>query len=122
MKLTADTITDAQIRALWKAGGNAISGRTLMIALAEPFPWGDYPSAEEIRVAREICAEVLNKRTRHIASIEADAESLQRGGSCRSAQCTCGWNGPQRSSLELAADDALEHEGSNMWLTTRGVE
>lgn len=49
---------------------------------------------------------------RHIASIEADAESLRRGGSTRTAICVCDWRGPQRATLELAADDAFIHEGS----------
>lgn len=48
---------------------------------------------------------------RHITHIEADPESLRRGGSCRTAACTCGWRGPQRGTMVLAADDALSHEG-----------
>ena len=47
---------------------------------------------------------------RHVSSILNDAESFHRGGSTRIATCTCGWIGPQRSTLELAADDAIEHE------------
>ena len=50
--------------------------------------------------------------TRHIACIEVDLESLHRGGSTRTAVCTCSWRGPERGSLELAADDALLHEQS----------
>jgi hypothetical protein len=52
-------------------------------------------------------------RKRHIASIEAHPDSLRRGGSTRTAICNCGWRGPQRASIELAADDALTHEGSD---------
>jgi hypothetical protein len=51
---------------------------------------------------------------RHVAYIEPDLESLRRGGSCRTAICTCGWKGPERLTLELSADDALEHERSDM--------
>lgn len=50
---------------------------------------------------------------KHIASVEVDQESLRRGGSSRAAVCACGWRGPQRSSLELAVDDALIHEQSD---------
>lgn len=57
--------------------------------------------------------------TRHIAYIENDTESLHRGGSCRTATCVCGWKGPQRSTLELAADDALIHEGSDMHVVAK---
>lgn len=46
----------------------------------------------------------------HIASIAVDLESVRRGGSCRTAVCTCGWVGPERATLEMAADDAMEHE------------
>jgi hypothetical protein len=31
----------------------------------------------------------------------------------RMANCHCGWNGPQRATIELAADDALIHEESD---------
>ena len=55
-------------------------------------------------------AKSLSDRTRHLACIEHDVESLRRGGSCRTAVCLCGWKGPQRATLELAADDALTHE------------
>jgi hypothetical protein len=47
---------------------------------------------------------------RHITSIESDEESFQRGGASRTAVCTCGWRGSQRSTLELVVDDACEHE------------
>lgn len=50
---------------------------------------------------------------RHVVYIEPHPESLRRGGSTRTAMCICGWKGPQRSSLELAVDDALLHEGSD---------
>jgi hypothetical protein len=47
---------------------------------------------------------------RHLAYVEADFESMRRGGSCRTAACLCGWRGPERATLDLAADDALTHE------------
>ena len=59
--------------------------------------------------------------TRHLAYIEADFESLRRGGSCRTATCICGWKGPQRGTLELAADDALTHERSHVVVDRRDV-
>lgn len=46
----------------------------------------------------------------HFAYIEAHLESFGRGGTCRMAACLCGWRGAQRGTLELAVDDALEHE------------
>lgn len=63
--ITAETITDEQIRELWGSKPNAITGRTLMVALSEPFPWGEYPSAEETHKARARCAEILNARQVH---------------------------------------------------------
>jgi len=47
--------------------------------------------------------------TQHLAYVEVDLESIDRGGSTRIAACLCGWKGPQRATLELAADDALTH-------------
>jgi hypothetical protein len=47
---------------------------------------------------------------RHLTSIDLDRESARRGGSTRTALCTCGWQGPQRGTIELAVDDALGHE------------
>jgi hypothetical protein len=46
----------------------------------------------------------------HLAYIEAHLASFSRGGTCRAAACFCGWRGAQRGTLELAVDDALEHE------------
>jgi hypothetical protein len=57
---------------------------------------------------------VSNEHTRHLAYVEADFESIGRGGSTRTATCLCGWKGPQRATLELAADDALMHERTNI--------
>ncbi len=54
---------------------------------------------------------------KHFASIETDLESVRRGGSTRTALCTCGWRGPQRATIELAADDALIHERSGAQAT-----
>jgi len=56
---------------------------------------------------------------RHLAFVEADFESLRRGGSTRTAVCRCGWKGPERVTLELAVDDALIHEGSEMRVVMR---
>ena len=47
---------------------------------------------------------------RHIAYVDVDLESIARGGSTRTAACRCGWRGPERATLDLAADDALTHE------------
>ena len=46
----------------------------------------------------------------HIAYVEVDFDDL----STRTAVCTCGWKGPERTTLELAVDDALIHEESDM--------
>lgn len=59
--LTAETITDEQIRKLWRMNAG-LTGRTLMIALGEPFAWGEFPTADEQRAARARCAEILNAR------------------------------------------------------------
>lgn len=69
----------------------------------------------ETRRTGEPAAEVPLKRTdRHVTYIDPDLESMRKGGTVRTAACSCGWRGPQRSTLELACDDALQHEGSNM--------
>jgi hypothetical protein len=62
---------------------------------------------------------VRRDRLRHVAYVEAVSESLRRGGSTRIAACLCGWRGPERAPLELAVDDALMHEQSDMWVTKR---
>ena len=42
----------------------------------------------------------------HVAYVEIDPEwKISRW-----AACTCGWKGPQRSTLEVVTDDALAHE------------
>jgi hypothetical protein len=51
-----------------------------------------------------------DQSTRHVTYVEADFMSLHRGGSTRTAVCICGWKGPQRATLEVVAEDALEHE------------
>ena len=61
---------------------------------------------------RRVVEPVHTDRKRHHAYIEADFESMRRGGSSRTAKCLCGWEGPERGTLELAADDALIHEQS----------
>lgn len=62
--LTADTITDEQIRELWRWPSNAITGRLLFTALGEPVGFAEAPTAEEIRAARARCAELLNARAK----------------------------------------------------------
>lgn len=59
---------------------------------------------------------------RCIAYVEIDQESLRRGGSSRTATCTCGWRGPERGSLELAVDDALLHEKSDFAVQRKGKD
>lgn len=61
MRVTAETLTEAQIKELWLFGGNLISGRTLFIALGESVG-GRRPSSEEILAARERCAAAWNTR------------------------------------------------------------
>lgn len=56
--------------------------------------------------------QIVTRPDVHIASITVDLESVRRGGSCRTAVCVCGWIGPQRATLEMATDDAMEHEGT----------
>jgi hypothetical protein len=60
--ITADTITDEQVKSVWALGGNLITGRQLMDALSEPLPSGEYPTPTEVREARARCAEILNAR------------------------------------------------------------
>lgn len=47
---------------------------------------------------------------KHLAHVEPISASYRRGGSSRTARCTCGWKGPERATLDLAADDAISHE------------
>lgn len=68
----------------------------------------------QVEIAVAAADPECDRPRRHLAYIEADAESLRRGGSTRTAVCTCGWRGPQRGTLELVVDDALTHEGSDM--------
>lgn len=83
--ITAENITDAQIREAWETCGNCITGRQLMVALAEPFPWGEYPSAAETHKARARVAHVLNTRDAIIAEHretfgrDPSPEALKRG-------------------------------------------
>ncbi|HSN25112.1 MAG TPA: hypothetical protein VLT45_02470 [Kofleriaceae bacterium] len=62
---------------------------------------------------------VLKPTGRHIAYVDPIVESTSRGGTSRVGACSCGWRGPERSTLELAADDALQHEGSGMHVVQR---
>lgn len=95
-----------------------LAARTVLTARANA---GETSSAE-MHLARLLVERHLAKLpppvdTRHLAYVEADFESLRRGGSCRTATCLCGWKGPQRATLELAADDALMHERSGATLS-----
>lgn len=47
---------------------------------------------------------------RHVTRVDVDFSSVKRGGSTRAAACLCGWRGPERGTMDLAADDALAHE------------
>ena len=60
--ITADTITDEQIKALWSSDPpSGISGRELMDALG--LEYGPRkPTADETRAARALCAEIINAR------------------------------------------------------------
>lgn len=61
--ITADTITDEQIRALWHDCANAITGVELMDALGLEYgPCMRKPTAAETTKARARCAEILNAR------------------------------------------------------------
>ncbi len=60
--VTAETITEKEIREVWSSHPNAITGRTLMVALREPNPSGELPSDDDVRAARARCAEVMNRR------------------------------------------------------------
>ncbi len=46
----------------------------------------------------------------HITSVLLNLASFVRGGTGRVAVCTCGWQGGQRDTMELATRDALQHE------------
>jgi hypothetical protein len=87
--------------------------------LAEHVQWREQYEALADATDRALAAEgrrpigTPGPAARHVASVEIDLESIRRGGSCRTATCTCGWRGPERSSLELAVDDALIHEQSD---------
>jgi hypothetical protein len=59
---------------------------------------------------------------RHVTYIEVDLELCLRGSTTRIARCICEWRGPERGSIELAADDALTHERSNFWITRKPGE
>lgn len=52
-------------------------------------------------------------RSQHGTSIVANFESFRRGGSTRTARCSCGWIGPQRSTIEMVEDDADVHRNTH---------
>jgi hypothetical protein len=58
--VTADTITDEQIRQVWHDYPNEITARQLMCALNEKLLLQPGWTKQEIRDARALCAEILN--------------------------------------------------------------
>lgn len=60
MRVTAETITDEQIRQLWSLNPAGITGRTLFVAFGEPYPSGECPSLEEVSQARKVLADAWN--------------------------------------------------------------
>jgi hypothetical protein len=58
--------------------------------------------------------------THHVVTIDPDLESFRRGGSTRTAACTCGWRGPQRATLTMVIDDAEVHQGKHGHVLTVG--
>ncbi len=69
--------------------------------LARYVPWAHSMYQREVKAAGI-----------HITSVRIIAESIARGESARKATCTCGWAGPERATMTLAADDANQHESS----------
>jgi len=67
MKVTADTITDEQINAIWNAvpPDERTHGHAILVMTARSKPAGPAyrkPTREEIDVARTRCAEIWNAR------------------------------------------------------------
>lgn len=46
----------------------------------------------------------------HVATIERVPDPQPTGTTRRAVCGACGWRGPERGTMELAADDALGHE------------
>jgi len=66
MRVTAETITDEQIRALWRVAGNEMTGPILMAALNTPYVINKRErgwTRAEVRTARARCADILNARS-----------------------------------------------------------
>jgi hypothetical protein len=93
--------------------------------LAEHVRWREQYEALADDTDRALAAEArrpigdAGPAARHVARVEIDLESFSRGGSSRTATCSCGWRGPDRGTLELAADDALLHERSEFTVQRR---
>ncbi len=63
--ITVDTITDEQIKSVWRDCPNALTGAELMAALGyEVGPCYRKPTPEETREARARCAEILSQRVK----------------------------------------------------------
>lgn len=60
--ITAESITDDEVRSVWTDFHNAITGRELMAALREPLWDGHVWPDEEVAEARTRCAQLLAAR------------------------------------------------------------
>ena len=56
---------------------------------------------------------------RHVTGVQVLAQRWRPASTSRRALCSCGWKGPQRGTMELAADDALLHEQSEYCVSKR---
>ncbi len=61
-------------------------------------------------VGRYLIVPGSERPERHVTGVQVIEESVRRGGSTRNAVCICGWRGPDRGTMTLAADDAETHE------------
>lgn len=91
--ITADTITDEQIRSCWTEFHNAITKRELMAALREPVRDGHNWDDADVMAARARCAELLNARA-HTTTIETEIRGVQVGNTENHLyhrwSCSCG--------------------------------
>jgi hypothetical protein len=104
LSVTPEQLVRDETYKTWVPGpeDGAIIGEPLAARLGEREPW-------IVGAMRRV---ELRKTDKHVAYIDPDLESMRRGGSSRIAACSCGWRGPERATLELAYDDARQHEGS----------
>lgn len=82
-----------------------------------------YTKAEVAEIVASASAQtaVALDHAGHLAFVEPDLQSIRRGGTTRKAACVCGWRGPERGTLELAVDDALNHERLNLTEAKRAL-